>query len=141
MVASVLLRAAIPQIPTAAVERADRKRLGFPLLPGQVVALDQIERDVDEMQRARALVVQLIQKKCGEPGDGVTTCRRLRLLPGGDLGAAGRSDAQLFGGRDQRFVRERTGKFLRQVCDHGLQLGRCRLRERMERIQLRAGVR
>ena len=68
------------------------------------------------MQRARALVVQLIEEKCGEPGDGLFSRRRFGLLQGGDLGAAGRSDAQLFGGRDQRFVRERTGKFLRQVC-------------------------
>ena len=30
---------------------------------------------------------------------------------------------------------------LRQLRDHGLKLGRCRLRERVERIQLRAGVR
>ncbi len=123
------------------MERADRKRLGFPLLPGQVVALDQIERDVDEMQRARALVVQPIQEKCGEPGDGVTTRRRLRLLQGGDLGAAGRSDTQLFGGLGQRLVRERMRELLRQLRDHGLKLGRCRLLERVERIQLRAGVR
>jgi len=54
--AAVTVGRAIAEIGVAAKERADAKRHGLALLPGELVRLRQVQRHVDDVQRPPVLL-------------------------------------------------------------------------------------